>query len=112
MHMWDMNIWFTIQAREDKLGIYLSLSEKFYKKYTDLFEIKLNNMRDENNNDLGWLYDKTNIRLFLKVKSLKWAGHIWCAYEMFLSDQRKDIVRMASTDDEGYFKYRRFNTNG
>lgn len=48
-------------------------------------------MRDENNDDLGWLYDKTNIRLFLKVKSLEWAGHVWCAYEMSLSDQSKDI---------------------
>lgn len=48
-------------------------------------------MRDENNSDLGWLYDKTNIRLFLKVKSLEWAGNVWRAYEMSLSDQRKDI---------------------
>jgi len=49
----------------------------------DLFKIKLKNIRDENNNDLGWLYDKTNIRLFFKVKSLEWA---WRAYEMSLSD--------------------------
>lgn len=70
-------------------------------------------MRDENNNDLGQLYDKTNIRLFLKVKSLEWAGHVQCAYEMSLSNQRKDIAKDGQcTDDEGYLKYQRFDTNG
>jgi len=61
---------------------YLPLERKFYRKFKDLLEIKIENMGQKNDN-LEKLYNKPNIKFFLKVKQLK-DGHVWLADKKLL----------------------------
>lgn len=47
-------------------------------KFTDLLDFKMMNMTEEK---MKMLFSKLNIRLFLKVKCLEWASHVWRAAE-------------------------------
>ncbi|VVC26164.1 Reverse transcriptase domain, partial [Cinara cedri] len=76
--MYTCETWSTTQGDEEKL----LTSER---KFTDLFDLKMENMRKKNK-DLEMLFNKPNIRLFLKAKRLEWAGHVWRADENIIKN--------------------------
>lgn len=78
--MYACETWSTTQGDKENYSL---LKGKPYGKCTHLFDFKMVIMRGEKNEDLERLFNKLNIRLFLKAKCLEWAVYIWQAVESF-----------------------------
>jgi len=68
----------TTQGDEEKL---LTFERKVLRKIYGPVRNQNGEYERRKNDELGRLYNKPNIRLFIKAKRLEWAGHVWWAGE-------------------------------
>jgi len=69
--------WSTTQGDEEKLQIF---ERKVLRKIHGSVRNELTgDYERRKNTNLEFLYNKSNIKCFLKAKRLEWAGHVWRA---------------------------------
>jgi len=76
--MYACETWSTTQGDEEKL---LTFEKKVLRKIYGPVRNQIGEYERRKNDELGRLYNKPNICLFLKAKRLEWAGHVWRAGE-------------------------------
>jgi hypothetical protein len=81
--MYACETWFTTQGDEEKL---LTFERKVLWKIYEPVRNQIGEYERRKNDELGRLYNKPNICLFLKAKRLEWAGHVWRAGESVIQN--------------------------
>lgn len=71
--MYTCETWSTTQEDEEKL---LTFERKILCKIYGTARLQTGEYERRKNEELEMLFSKLNIRLFLKAKSLEWAGHV------------------------------------
>jgi len=79
--MYACETWSTTQGGEVKL---LTFERKVLRKIYGPVRNQIGEYERRKNDELGRLYNKPNICLFLKAKRLEWAGHVWRAGESII----------------------------
>ncbi|VVC26229.1 Hypothetical protein CINCED_3A021923 [Cinara cedri] len=75
--------WSTAQGDKEKL---LTFERKVLRKIHGPVRLQNGEYEGRKNKDLEILFNKPNIRLFLKAKRLEWAGHVWRADENIIKN--------------------------